>query len=602
MPTPKYGLRLKAVRVQDFKSLREVTLELSPTTTVLLGENNSGKTSFLEALDVAFGKRHPRLEDLHQGPAGRASNFAVDLRIEPEVVGEDFAQGVVNAVGVGIQFDDANTPYFAIRVTGALSAEGWDISLTRKFLKGWAADRASAAKLTTLPSPPVGRPVLDLLHFDVLDARRDIVEQLRNRRTYWGRTASNVEIAPAVKGNLETTLQQLGKDLTANSPVLSRVRDDLRDLSDGLSSGKLTVELEALPRSVDDLIRAMDIMITSTNSSTFPVESHGMGTRSLAALLVFRSYVNVVRAKQKPEQQLSVAAFEEPEAHLHPQAQRAVFQILSQIGGQRLVSTHSTHVAETADADAYRLFRRVGAETRVSAVPNKVVGAWDKELVRRFVQLDNPEILFAKAVGIVEGQTEATLFPVLARSWWAPHGADSKGVSIIHTQSAGNSKHIVPMLETLGIPWVLFCDGDGAGLKGLEATAALIGRHLDSTSNEVLMLPNGNTFETYIIDEGSLSFACAAADKHPEGDLERYMKANEGNKRGGTNPRGGPIRNYTGTDGKMLGCLDFLIRHKGTIGALLATEMIGAPGSTPGASFPPLIREFFVRLDKARGP
>lgn len=594
---PPYGLRLDAVRVQDFKSLRDVAVVLSPSTTVLVGENNSGKTSFLEALDVAFGKRHPRLEDLHLGPGGRATGFVVDLRVVPSVVGADFDDGVVDAVGDGVQLDDPATAYFTIRVTGAVTAEGWDISLTRKFVKGWSPDRATAAALTTLPSPPVGRPVLDLLHFDVLDAKRDIVEQLRNRRTYWGRTASNVEIDPTAKSTLEANLKQLGQDLTTKSPVLTRVRDDLRDLSDGLSSGGLNVELEALPRSVDDLIRAMDIIITSASSSPFPVESHGMGTRSLAALLVFRSYVNVVRGKQKPERQLSVAAFEEPEAHLHPQAQRAVFEILAQIGGQRLVSTHSAHVAATADVDAYRVFRRSGAETKVSALSTAVVATWDKERVRRFVQVDNPEVMFSKAVGIVEGETEGAAFPVFARAWWGTRGADGKGVSIIHTRGAGNSKHIVPFLDALGIPWVLFCDGDGEGLKGLAATAVLVGRVLDHTSPEVILLPAGMPFEEYLLSEGLLSQACAAADRHPEGPLAHYMTTNQGNRR-----KGGGIRDYSGPKGQELGCLDFLKGHKGTIGALLAAEIAAPGGTTPGAGFPPLVREFFTRLDTARTP
>lgn len=590
-------MRLDEVRVQDFKSLRDVAVTLSPTTTVLVGENNSGKTSLLEALDVAFGRRYPRLEDLHHGPGGRASSFVIDLRIVPTKPGADFADGVVDAVGQGVQLDNPSTPYFTIRVAGSVTAEGWDISLTRKFVKGWARDRAAATALVTLSSPPIGRPVLDLLHYDVLDARRDIVEQLRNRRTYWGRTASNVDIAPAVKSTLESNLKQLGQDLTTNSPVLSRVREDLRDLSHGLSSGKMTVELEALPRTVDDLIRAMDIIITSTSSSPFPIESHGMGTRSLAALLVFRSYVNVVRARQKAEQQLSVAAFEEPEAHLHPQAQRAVFEILSQIGGQRLVSTHSAHVAATAEVDAYRLFRRAGAESKVSSVERAVAANWDKERVRRFVQVDNPEVLFAKAVGIVEGETEGAAFPVFARSWWGSHGADGKGVSVIYTRGAGNSKHIVPFLDVLGIPWVIFCDADGEGMKGLAAAASEIGRTLDRSSPEVILLPAGQSFEEYLLKAGFLAQACAAVDKHPEGDLERYMNANQGNAR-----KGGVIRDYKVANGKELGCLDFLKRHKGTIGGLLAAEMAGPPSASPGATFPPLVREFFERLDKARGP
>ena len=78
-----FGLTLAAVRVEGFRLLRDVSLALKPSTTVLLGENNSGKTSFLEALAVAFGQRQPQKEDIFSGPDGVATCFQIDLRIQP---------------------------------------------------------------------------------------------------------------------------------------------------------------------------------------------------------------------------------------------------------------------------------------------------------------------------------------------------------------------------------------------------------------------------------------------------------------------------------------------------------------------------------------
>lgn len=268
-PPPNYGLCLAAVRIQDFRALRDLTIDLDRETTVLVGENNSGKTSLLDALAVALGQRRPRLEDLHDGPTGKANGFEIDLRVEP-MAGNDFADPIRDIIGNGIQLEAPE--FFTLRVTGTVGAEGWDITLARTFVKGWARTRADAGMLEELKTPMVGRQALQLLHFDMLDARRDIVEQLRNRRTYWGRAT------------------------------------------------------------------------------------------------------------------------------------------LSQIGGQRIVSTHSTHVASIADVHAYRLFRRQGAEVTVAQVDAAPAKLWSTERTRHWVQVQNPEMLFAKVVGIVEGRTEADAF------------------------------------------------------------------------------------------------------------------------------------------------------------------------------------------------
>ncbi len=48
------NIRIVTARIHNFRSLQDVEVTLD-STTVLIGENNSGKTSFLEALHSAIG-------------------------------------------------------------------------------------------------------------------------------------------------------------------------------------------------------------------------------------------------------------------------------------------------------------------------------------------------------------------------------------------------------------------------------------------------------------------------------------------------------------------------------------------------------------------
>lgn len=49
------GIRIIEVRVRNFRSLRSVDVELDRVT-VLVGQNNSGKTSLLDAMYAAMGE------------------------------------------------------------------------------------------------------------------------------------------------------------------------------------------------------------------------------------------------------------------------------------------------------------------------------------------------------------------------------------------------------------------------------------------------------------------------------------------------------------------------------------------------------------------
>ena len=73
-------MKLREVVVKNFRNLADVRIPISDTT-ILVGENNSGKTAFLDALTVALPKtgymsykpvRRVRL--LHVEVGGLASN------------------------------------------------------------------------------------------------------------------------------------------------------------------------------------------------------------------------------------------------------------------------------------------------------------------------------------------------------------------------------------------------------------------------------------------------------------------------------------------------------------------------------------------------
>src|SRR4051812_15921268 len=63
------NLKIAEIRIQDFRTIQDLWMP-TRSSLVLLGENNSGKTAFLSALDVALGTARARNEDPPPPPTG----------------------------------------------------------------------------------------------------------------------------------------------------------------------------------------------------------------------------------------------------------------------------------------------------------------------------------------------------------------------------------------------------------------------------------------------------------------------------------------------------------------------------------------------------
>ena len=53
------GIKITEVRIRNFRSLENVNVKLD-NFTVIVGENNSGKSNFIDAISFAIGFNRPR--------------------------------------------------------------------------------------------------------------------------------------------------------------------------------------------------------------------------------------------------------------------------------------------------------------------------------------------------------------------------------------------------------------------------------------------------------------------------------------------------------------------------------------------------------------
>jgi len=118
-------MRLDRIRIENFRCFRTFDFVPRPDVNLLVGENNSGKTSLLHALDRALGRGIPfDLDDFFvpvtNTPPAALPTVRIDLELRPTPAA-DFSPAFTAEFVDNIDFD-ATGPFLTFRTEAAFDA------------------------------------------------------------------------------------------------------------------------------------------------------------------------------------------------------------------------------------------------------------------------------------------------------------------------------------------------------------------------------------------------------------------------------------------------------------------------------------------------
>ena len=506
-------MHLAKISIENFRGFERIDIDLD-TTTVLIGENNTGKSSILEAIRFCLSKPlsrrgnpfedHDYFLSNNKSRPGDAGKLVITVDFSETKQGEWIPDIVQALPDVAV----LHGPLY--HVTFRLTSE-YDKSVS-EFITDWDF------------LDPIGRPIpkgkraqvlvmlqqLNPVHY--LSALRDAAREFSSRSTFWAPFLRSPSMTPADQARLEKELAALNEKILKAEPRLKGVVDTLAKAQKLVRLGVTdTVSIEALPTRVWEMLSRAQVNVAGITGANLPLSRHGAGTQSLSVIFLFQAFLESGLGGVDPLS-APILEIEEPEAHLHPSAVRVLWRSLEGIKGQKVVASHSGDLLSEAPLHSLRRLYRKSGRIEVGRLQGNTLSQDEERKIHFHIRRTRGELLFARCWLLVEGETEYWVFSECARILGID--LEEEGIRIVEYSQVGAAS-FVKLSNDLGIEWFCVCDGDSQGKATRKAVGGLLtGR---AEKDHILELSEAN-IELLLCKAGcgSVYEANVAAQKRPK--------------------------------------------------------------------------------------
>ncbi len=415
-------MRIRKIRIRNYRNFRN--LEVYPAeTTVFIGENNTGKSNLLHALRLLLDPDARRLEyeiseeDINDfARREREKSFSITVEIgdlqkhqELECIFRDWIA------------QDGEETYVTIEGKYEPDEEG---------VYGFEVKVLNPEGRYSKPHPFSDR-MRRYVPLYYLGAVRDAEREMRaTGRGTLAQLLNDITLEDVEEDVIEN-IRKANESLSRNQDINSLAKSISDLLSPHIPGGQGDITLAVATEDHAQLIKGLRLNLKRlSDMRAYDMYRHGTGLQNLVLIAMFRHKISADEKVQP------ILALEEPEAHLHPQALRCLFKDLERIDRPVLLTTHSPAIVECSNPlGLIRLTATSQNQVTAHQLDQSKISGEDLELLARMMRSGRAEAFFAKAIIVVEGQSEVIALPAFAD--YNGCSLNREGISVIPAD--GNS-------------------------------------------------------------------------------------------------------------------------------------------------------------------
>lgn len=449
-------MKIEHLDITNYKSIKELHVDLNPRINVFIGANNVGKSNIMAAMEYLLGPTYPMLNRLDK------SDFYNGQDDQP--------------LKIAMRFDDGNTLSFDSTWVDYRGNERHGLNLNGSYANGDVRDRYVAASIgpdRRMRDNPASS------QWTLLGRMlKDFNSRLYDQSLQIG-DGTEVTKAEAYKRKMKSIRDDILFSVEADDGT--NLMEELKDILQEETAHQLNCSPSDLAIDLStydpwNLFKTLQIYVTEQGSGVqMRASDMGMGVQASLTIAILRAYSKLELRNQTP------IFIDEPELYLHPQARRKFYRVIEEVadsGTQVFLTTHSTEFVDLGHFDQIYMVRKDfqrGTYVR-QADPAKFIS--DLKVRHPGIETDEEQLmmeyrnafentgdsqkaaeaLFASKILLVEGESESLIVPYC----FDQIGYDylDKGISIVRCGGKNELDHFYRLYSEFGIPCFILFDGD----------------------------------------------------------------------------------------------------------------------------------------------